>query len=62
MVRNPGVEGPDLLPVVGGGGKFTLNLGDKGRPVGFHGLWRPADEAEWVDALGPDEAEARFRS
>jgi hypothetical protein len=61
MVRNPGVEGPDLLPVVGGGGKFTLILGDKGRPVGFHGLWRPAGEAELVDALGPDEAEAQFK-
>ena len=33
-VRNPGIDGePDLLPVVGGGGKFALPLGDEGRPI-----------------------------
>ncbi|HKH17960.1 MAG TPA: DUF6345 domain-containing protein [Solirubrobacteraceae bacterium] len=60
-VRNPGVEGaPDLLPVVGGGGKFTLTLGDEGRPVAYYGLWRPAGEAEIVEALDASDAEARF--
>lgn len=60
-VRNPGVEGaPDLLPIVGGGGKFNLALGDKGRPVGYSGLWRKTGEAESVDALDQREATDRF--
>jgi Family of unknown function (DUF6345) len=60
-VRNPGVKGaPDLLPVVGGGGKFALTLGDEGRPVAYSGLWRPADEPDLVDALDAAEAEAQF--
>jgi hypothetical protein len=60
-VRNPGVAGePDLLPVIGGGGKFALRLGDKGRPIAFHGMWRQAGEAERVDAIDRREAHARF--
>lgn len=60
-VRNPGVEGaPDLLPVVGGGGKFTLTLGDEGRPLAYQGLWRPAGEPQFVEALDAAEAEAQF--
>jgi len=60
-VRNPGVEGaPDLLPIVGGGGKFNLALGDKGRPVGYSGLWRKTGEAELVEALDQREATDRF--
>ncbi|MBD0329314.1 MAG: hypothetical protein ICV64_04340 [Thermoleophilia bacterium] len=60
-VRNPGVDGPDLLPVVGGGGKFKAIFGDNGRPIGLHGLWRPVADEEFVDALSPDEAAAEFR-
>ena len=60
-VRNPGVKGePELLPVVGGGGKFKLTLGDKGRPIAYQGLWRPAVEGERVEALDRAEARARF--
>lgn len=60
-VRNPGVKGePELLPVVGGGGKFKLTLGDGGRPLAFQGLWRPAEEAERVEAIDRKEARARF--
>jgi hypothetical protein len=62
MVRNPGVDGPELLPVVGGGGKLTLTLGDGGRPIGLQRQWRPAGEAELVEAIEPEEAEARFRT
>jgi hypothetical protein len=61
VVRNPGMDGPDLLPVVGGGGNFALTLGDKGRPIGFHGLWRSAGDAEPVEAIEAGEAEAQFR-
>lgn len=28
------------LPVVGGGGDFTLVFGDRARVIGFHGVWR----------------------
>jgi hypothetical protein len=60
-VRNPGVDGaPDLLPVVGGGGKFSLALGDEGRPIAYHGLWRPAGEAELVEAIDAAEAREQF--
>jgi hypothetical protein len=60
-VRNPGVDGaPELLPVVGGGGKFVLTLGEGGRPVAYHGLWRPTGEAEVVEALDARDAEELF--
>lgn len=60
-VRNPGVDGePELLPVVGGGGKFVLTLGDGGRPVAYQGLWRPSDDQEIVEALDATEAAERF--
>ena len=60
-VRNPGVNGAsELLPVVGGGGKFSLALGDGGRPLAYHGLWRPAGEGELVEALDAEEAQEQF--
>lgn len=60
-VRNPGIDGePELLPVVGGGGKFALRLGDKGRPIAYQGSWRAAGEAEHVKAIDQREASARF--
>src|SRR3712207_5495558 len=33
------------LPVVGGGGDFTVVFGDRAQIVGFHGVWRPTGEA-----------------
>jgi hypothetical protein len=60
MVRNPSGNGPELVPVVGGGGKLTLTLGDGGRPIGLHREWRSAGKAELVEAIEPEEAEARF--
>src|SRR4051794_22558045 len=60
-VRNPGLDDePALLPVVGGGGKFALRLGDNGRPIAYQGSWRPASEAETVTAIDRREARARF--
>ena len=60
-VRNPGVRGePDLLPVVGGGGKFKVTIGDKGAPLAYHGLWRRAGKPELVEAIDRAEARARF--
>jgi Family of unknown function (DUF6345) len=60
-VRNPANGGSDTVPVVGGGGNFNLTLGEKGRPIGFHGVWRPAAEAQLVEAIGPEEAGAQFK-
>jgi hypothetical protein len=61
-VRNPGVDGqPDLLPIVGGGGKFNVAFGDKGRPIGYSGLWRKAGDAEMVEAIDQREAKERFQ-
>ncbi len=61
-VRNPDVPGqPDLLPVVGGGGKFALALGDGGRPIAYRGLWRHAGRPVEADALELSEAQERLR-
>ena len=49
MVRNPGDDGPELLPMIGGGGKVTLTLGDAGHPIGLQHAWRPAGEPELVE-------------
>jgi hypothetical protein len=60
-VRNPGVDGqPDLLPIVGGGGKFNVAFGHEGRPVGYSGVWRKAGDAEMAEAVDEREAKERF--
>jgi hypothetical protein len=38
-VRIPGTD--RFLPVIGGGGRFTLVLGDSARTLAFSGVWRP---------------------
>src|SRR5262245_52691316 len=37
---------PLTFPVVGGGGEFNVILGDKGRVIGFSGVWRPIAKIE----------------
>lgn len=60
-VENPGVEGQAArLPLVGGGGKLAVTLGDEGRPVGFQESWRPVAGERLVEAIDRDEAHARF--
>ncbi len=60
-VENPGIEGQAArLPLVGGGGKLAVTLGDEGRPVGLQGGWRPVAGERLVDALDRDEARERF--
>lgn len=60
-VENPGIEGQaGQLPIVGGGGKLAVTLGDEGRPVGFQGSWRPVAGERQVDALDREEAHERF--
>lgn len=51
------------LPVVGGGGKFKVAVGDRGDIVGFHGNWRGIDRVQSEEEIIPQqEAEKRFRS
>jgi Family of unknown function (DUF6345) len=33
------------IPMVGGGGDFTVVLGDGGVPIGFHGVWREVGDS-----------------
>ena len=43
------------LPVVGGGGKFGVTVGDGGEVIGLNGVWRPAAES-FEAAMIPQEA------
>lgn len=43
VIYSARVQVPELqrsLPVVGGGGQFTVTLGEGGRPIGLSGVWR----------------------
>ena len=47
QIKVAGAGGKPLtLPVVGGGGEFNVILGDKGKVIGFSGVWRPIDKIE----------------
>jgi len=48
------------LPIVGGGGDFTLVLGDGGRPIGFHGVWRPPTDAFDAGVVPLEASEAAY--
>jgi Family of unknown function (DUF6345) len=50
------------LPVVGGGGDFTLILGDQGAVIGFSGVWRQAKEAFEAAVVKPERADEQFRA
>jgi hypothetical protein len=50
------------LPVVGGGGDFTLILGDGGAVIGFSGVWRPAKSAFEAGVVKPERADEQFRA
>lgn len=50
------------LPVVGGGGKFKVSIGDRGDVVGFHGNWRGIDKVQSEEeVLAQPLAEKQFR-
>ena len=50
------------LPVVGGGGKFKVAVGDGGDVVGFHGNWRGIDKVQSEEEiLSQQSAEQQFR-
>jgi hypothetical protein len=48
------------LPVVGGGGDFTLVLGDSGQPIGYHGVWRPVTGAFDAKVVPQESSEAAY--
>jgi hypothetical protein len=43
---------PLTFPVVGGGGEFNIILGDKGKVIGFSGVWRPIAKIKKEARLG----------
>ncbi|WP_137935791.1 DUF6345 domain-containing protein [Chitinivorax sp. B] len=50
------------LPVVGGGGKYKVAVGDQGAVIGYHGVWRPiTGVVSREEILSRAEAEAQFR-
>lgn len=48
-------------PVVGGGGDFTLTLGDKGKVIGFSGAWTRPKESFSVEVLDKQLVDRQFR-
>jgi hypothetical protein len=50
------------LPVVGGGGRFRVAVGDREEVIGAHGVWRPIEEviAE-EEIISKSQAEREFR-
>ena len=50
------------LPLVGGGGKFKVAIGDGGEVIGYQGVWRPiADVVSHEDVMPKAEALERYR-
>jgi hypothetical protein len=51
-----------LMPVIGGGGKFKVAIGEGGSVIGHHGVWRPiAEVASMVDIMSQAEVEEKFK-
>lgn len=50
------------IPVVGGGGDFTLILGDRAKVIGFHGVWRPTTESFEAAIIPRTKADEQFRA
>jgi hypothetical protein len=47
QVKVTGPQGkPTMIPVVGGGGEFNVTLGDKGKVIGYSGVWRSITQTE----------------
>lgn len=60
-VRGPGGK-EKTLPIVGGGGKFQVTVGDRGSVVGFQGGWREISGVESeVEILPQANAEGEFK-
>ena len=48
-------------PVVGGGGDFTVTLGDKGKLTGFSGSWNQPKESFNVEVIDKGTVDGQFR-
>lgn len=52
----------ESVPVIGGGGKFKVAIGEGGEVIGYHGVWRGiAGVVSEEEILSQAEAEARFK-
>lgn len=58
-----GADGKEMrFPVVGGGGKFKVAVGEDGEVIGYHGVWREiASVAGMEDIISRDQAIAEFK-
>jgi hypothetical protein len=50
------------IPVVGGGGDFTITLGHQGSVIGFSGVWRPVAESFEAEVIDRSAADEQFRA
>jgi hypothetical protein len=50
------------VPVVGGGGKFKLFLGDGGNVIGYSGSWRPTIDQIAARALSIESLDQQFKT
>jgi hypothetical protein len=50
------------LPLVGGGGDFTVIIGHRAEVIGFSGVWRPARKAFDARVIDPARADEQFRA
>lgn len=55
------IPGATALPVVGGGGKFRVTLGQEGRLLAHHGAFRTPVQVEEAELIPQHEADDRFR-
>lgn len=60
IVSLPGFDA--AIPLVGGGGKFKLIMGDGGDVIGYSGAWRPVVDAIDADALPIEYLDQQFKS
>ena len=50
------------IPMVGGGGDFTVVLGDGGAPIGFHGVWREVGDSFEAAMIPQAQVEKEYLS
>lgn len=55
--------GAGVVPLVGGGGRFSVTFGERGRVIGSHGVWRPPVEPPVLVELYPQkQTDEQFRA
>jgi hypothetical protein len=62
IVVDPKTGSELRVPVISGGCKFGITIGDAGKIIGYNGAWRPLDTIETNAVYIPHEiAEQRFK-